>query len=236
MNNLKVTAHLLNGFATFDDWSPDLASLVEWHLLDSYNLLSSNPTAADVEKTQEFVHQEMPILKADIDGEWYWATSSPCYSYSVESTDRFRKRWAPGTDSPSPNWGKRKPKWSGSEGHEKSYDLPLYVRVTNAVTWYLVGDKSRIESLLKHCTGIGKKRSHGHGQVSHWTVIEFAHDWHLWGATNELMRPIPVEKMPIHRQDFAIRDWGWRPPAWMPGNKTRCAMPIHTVRKHNGQR
>jgi CRISPR type IV-associated protein Csf3 len=231
MPNLRITAHLSNGFAAFDDWSPDLAGLLEWQLLDGYGLTAPNPTAADVETSRPLVEAEMPLQRAEIGGEWYWACSSPCYSYATETTDKFRKRWAPGIDSPEPNWGKRKATWNNSAGGEKSYDLPLYLRVTDALTWYAVGDKAGIETLLQRCTGVGKKRAHGHGQVTHWEVNEIEHDWHLFGPNGELMRPIPITAVPATPIDFAIRDWGWRPPAWLPTNKTRCAMPVHNARQ-----
>ena len=231
MANLQVTAHLACGFAAFDDWSPDLAGLLEWLLLDGVGMVSPNPTIADVEASRPIVDERMPLVKAEIGGEWYWAASSPCYSYATEVTDKFRKRWAPGIDSPTPNWGKRKAKWSGSEGHEKAYDLPLYVRITDQVTWYVVGNRNKVDALLQGCTGIGKKRAHGHGQVTKWEVKEIGNDWHLFGPNGELMRPIPLTALPETPIDFAIRDWGWRPPAWLPANKTRCAMPVHAAQQ-----
>jgi CRISPR type IV-associated protein Csf3 len=231
MPNLKITAHLSNGFAAFDDWSPDLAGLLEWLLLDAHGLANPNPTASDVEASRALVDAELPLQRAKIGGEWYWATSSPCYAYATETTDKFRKRWAPGTDSPEPNWGKRKAKWKEGEGAEKAYDLPLYVRVTDAVTWYAVGDKAGVESLLQGCPGIGKKRAHGHGQVTQWEVQEIGNDWHLFGPNGELMRPVPLSALSKAPIDFAIRDWGWRPPAWLAANKTRCAMPVLNARQ-----
>ena len=228
---LKVTAHLLSGFAAFDDWSPDLAGLLEWLLLDARGLAVPNPTPADVEATRPIVEECMPLLRREVAREWYWQTSAPCYSYRLDYEARFRKRWAPGIDSPQPTWGKRKAKWSTSEGQEKAYDLPCYMRLTNAVTWYCNGDRDSIEALLQGCTGIGKKRAHGHGQVSEWEVTEHDDDWHLWGPSGELMRPVPVATLPTTPLSFAIRDWGWRPPAWLPANKARCAMPVATVRQ-----
>lgn len=231
MRNLKIVAHLLSGFAVADDWSPDLAGILEWIILDDRGIAVPNPTIEDVESARAIVDEAMPLKKTMISNEWYWAVSSPCYQYKAEYSSNFRKRWNPGVDSPSPDWGKRKPKWSGSEGHEKAYDMPNYIRVTDAVTWYAVGNMAAVQELLNKCTGIGKKRSHGHGQVSSWEVSEVDYDWHLWGKDGVLMRPIPLPS--AHRDvplDFAIRNWGWRPPAWLPENKAHCAMPIHTCK------
>lgn len=231
MANLKVTARLLAGFAAFDDWSPDLAGLLEWLILDARGMAAPNPTPDDVKASRPVVEAHMPLARGEIGGEWYWATSAPCYTYSAEYVSKFRKRWSPGIDCPAPEWGKRKAKWSGSEGQEKNYDLPNYIRVTDAVTWYCQGEADGIRAILEGCTGLGKKRGHGHGQVSHWEVTEHEADWHLWGPFDELMRPIPITALPETSIDFGIRDWGWRPPAWLPANKTRCAMPVHTCRK-----
>jgi len=231
MEPLKITASLATAIATYDDYSPSLDSLVEWLILDRLNLCSPNPTSEQVEATQAIVDERMPLQKAEIGGEWYWATSSPCYQIINEQQDRFRKRWQPGTDSPEPNWGKRRAKWSGSEGAEKSYDLPLYLRSTPAITWYCVGDLNAIFDLLSACSGIGKKRSYGSGQIIKWEVEPHEHDWHLW-RDGALMRPIPITEMPTDRPiDIAILNWGWRPPAWLHTNKARCAMPVHCVRK-----
>ena len=230
MANLKVTAHLLCGFAAFDDWSPDLAGLLEWLILDARGMASPNPTPENVERSRPIVAADMPLEQGEIGGEWYWKTSSPCYTYSSEYTDKFRKRWTPGIDSPMPEWGKRKQKWDTTQGSEKSYDLPNYIRVTNSLTWYCVGDRVGLEALLINCRGIGKKRAHGHGQTSRWEITHTS-DWHLCGPDGELMRPIPCHLLPGSFSDFAIREWGWRPPAWMHSNKQLCAMPVSTVRK-----
>lgn len=231
MPNLKVTAHLLTGFAAFDDWSPDLAGLLEWLILDARGLASPNPTPEAVEASRPIIEALMPLNKAEIGGEWYWATSSPCYIYATEYVSKFRKRWAPGIDSPEPAWGKRRANWKSGEGAEKSYDLPNYIRVSEAITWYCVGDPDGVYEVLQSCPGIGKKRGHGHGQITRWSVNIVPYDWHLFGPNGELMRPVPMRCLDNAPISFAIREWGWRPPAWLPANKERCAMPATTARQ-----
>ena len=231
MANLRVTARLSSGIAVFDDWSPDLASLLEWLILDARGMAAPNPSAQDVEASRPVVDEHMPLAKGWLGEDWYWQTSSPCYTYRNESVSKFRKRWAPGIDSPPPAWGKRKAKWDTSQGAEKAYDLPLFVRLAPKITWYCQGDREGIAALLQGCTGLGKKRAHGYGQVTNWEVEDHGQDWHLWGPNGELMRPIPAVHLPRDRPiDIAIRDWGWRPPAWLSANKARCAMPVHTAR------
>jgi len=229
MQPLKVQAWMGSPIAGYDDWSPDLAGLLEYLLLDRLHLASPNPTPEQVEETRAIVDEQMPIRRGDLDGEWYWQTSGPCYTIKSEQIDKFRKRWD--CQEHNLNWGKRKAKWSTSEGPEKSYDLPLYLRSTSVITWYCVGNLVAVADLLNDCTGVGKKRSHGYGQITKWEVELCEHDWHLW-RNGMLMRPIPLTSIPQDRPvDFSILDWGWRPPAWLHSNKTRCAMPGHTVRK-----
>jgi len=230
--NLRITAYLSTPLAAYDNWSPSIDSLLEWMLLDKLGLVSPNPTPQQVEDSRTIVAANMPIAKGDLKGQWYWQVSSPCYTILAENQDRFRKRWEPGIDTPNPNWGKRKAKVDTSQGAEKSYDLPLPLRTVDRINWYAIGDVEGVQSLLEPCTSLGKKRSIGNGQISRWQTIPIEYDWHLWGKNGELMRPIPLECMPVDRPiDFAPLRWGWRPPSWLHTNKTNCAMPIHNVRR-----
>lgn len=229
MEPLEITAFLGSPLAVFDDYSPAFDSLLLWLLLEELNLLSPNPTSEQVKNTQEIVDKKMPLLKAEINGEWYWATSSPCYRILNEQIDRYRKRWNPGVDSPEPNWKKRKAKWSSSEGAEKNYDLPLYLRTASMIVWYAVGDRDKIQTLLNNCKGIGKKRAYGYGQVISWDVVSIDSDYHLW-REDKLMRSVPLNNLPTNRiVDCNIQKWGWRPPTWLNENIITCALPIHTV-------
>jgi CRISPR type IV-associated protein Csf3 len=223
---------MLSAIACYDSWSPSLDSLIEWLILDKLNLASPNPTPEHIEATRPIIEREMPIGRGEIMGEWYWQVSSPSYCIVSEYTDRFRKRWQPGIDSPESAWGKRKAKWSTSEGAEKSYDLPLYCRNTPAITWYVVGDGDAIASQLVDCTHLGKKRSYGNGQVLRWEVEPIKEDWHLW-RDNKLMRPMPYRLLysdsRILLSEPVTMAWGWRPPVWLSINKEVCVMPQENV-------
>jgi len=219
--------------ALFDDWTPSMDSLLEWLILDKLNLTTPNPTEEQVQATRAIVDAQMPIAKGSLERDsgtdWYWQVSGPCYRYTIEQQDRFRKRWQPGTDSPEPRWGKRKPKWNTSEGAEKSYDLPMYLRSVDSIIWYAVGDIAGVLALLQGCTGLGKKRSYGNGQVLEWDVSPTAEDWHLY-RNGKLMKPIPIDAVP-NRGEYPAQTWGWRPPSWAHWNKVVCSMPTKTVRR-----
>lgn len=228
----KVTAFLGSPIAVFDDHSPCLDALLQWLILDAAGLASPNPTEAELSANQDYLNAHTPLDQGTLGDYWYWQTSGPCYSYQSEQVYQYRKRWDPGEGSPSPDWGKRKAKWNTSAGGEKSYDLPLYLRDPARIDWYCNGDPALIEAALEGCAGLGKKRGHGHGQVIKWEVCEADDDYHLW-RNGILMRPVPVGTVD-RVADFAIREWGWKPPYWTPLNRLRCAMPVHTVIRVGG--
>lgn len=237
MQPLKIVAEMLTPLAVSDDWTPNLESVLEWLILEEQQMIVANPTEQDVTNSQSTVDKFMPISKGYLKDDWYWQVSSPCYYYLTEQTDRIRKKWNPGVDSPSPDWGKRKAKWQTSEGPEKSYDLPLYFRIAKTITWYCVGKPNELKRYLLQCSHLGKKRSIGYGAVSQWSIEPIAEDRHLI-YQNHLMRPIPTEyaeSLNIKQWQYNVRNWGWRPPAWLPSNKRRCAMPlVNAVRSNDG--
>jgi len=225
VDNLKITAHLATSLGAYDNWSPSLEGILVYRLLEENSLLSPNPTPDQVAETKEFIEQNLPLKQGVIKSEKYWCVSSPCYVLQGEATDKYRKRW----DNHENNldWGKRKPKFLTGEGAEKSYDLPLYTRSINSISWFAVGDKTAIKNLLSSVTHIQKKRSYGNGEVREWEIGIIYDDYHLW-RDNKLMRPIPV-RLIDRKIDNPQMVWGWRSPAWLAANKELCYMPKDSV-------
>lgn len=225
MQSLRITAHLATPFVVYDAFSPSLDAIIEWYWLKERGLASPNPDS------DSLVQADLPLLKGDIQGEWYWCVSSPHYLLEGQQTTRMRRRWD--CHDKHLDWGGKRAKFSTSEGHTKGYDLPNYLRSTPQIDWFAVGDRDEILRLLQQCTGIGKKLSQGFGQVIRWEVQEFDQDWHLWGAAGQLMRPIPVQlltqEIPGKIDGITILRWGWRPPARLPCNQEVCAMPMYNV-------
>lgn len=216
---LQITAHLANGIAAYDAWSPQLESLVIGEIIQREQLAVPNASAEQVKETMTAIANKIPFET----WEGLYKCSAPAYRYQGEETTKFRKRWEPNGQV---NWGKRKPKFSTSEGGEKSYDLPLFLRLTSRIDWFAVGDGQAIESIVSEISGIGKKRSHGHGQIFQWSVSVIKEDWSIV-RDNQLMKPIPTKlfktlNLPLSNN---ILQWGFKPPAWLPENKTLCVMP-----------
>jgi len=222
MKNLQVTAHLSNAIAVNDDWTPQLEGILIYHGLNQLGLAHPNPSVEQIKANQSIIDKVTPIKKDENHGFYY--CSNPVYIYIAEEKSNFRKRWE--ANDKYINWGKRKAKIETSQGGEKNYDLPLFLRLTNRIDWFCVGDKEKIENLLELVTGLGKKRSHGFGQVSLWEVTEIENDWSLV-KDDELMKPVPsiVFKELGITKFYNVLRWGWKPPIWLPENKALCMMP-----------
>jgi CRISPR type IV-associated protein Csf3 len=225
MDNLQIIAHMATPLAAYDDWSPSLDALIEYQLLDRLGLITPNPTAEDAEKNLPLIFDKMPIARKILNGEWYWAVSSPHYIENHQQTSKFRKRWD--YQEHHLDWGKKRAKVDSSQGHFKAYDLPRYDREMQTIHWFCVGDRDGIAELLQPVTNLGKKRSQGCGQVHKWEVLPFEHDWHLWRGES-LARPMPIN-MISQPQAINMMNWGWRPPVWLAANKSMCYMPTDNV-------
>jgi CRISPR type IV-associated protein Csf3 len=225
MDNLQIIAHMATPLVAYDEWSPSLDALIEYQLLEKLGLIEPNPTEQSIIKNLPILFEQMPIARRMLNGEWYWAVSSPHYIENHQQTSKFRKRWD--YQEHHLEWGKKRAKVNGSEGHFKAYDLPRYDREMQTIHWFCVGDADRISELLKPVTNLGKKRSQGCGQVHKWEVLPFEHDWHLWRG-DSLARPMPVGMIP-QPQNINMMQWGWRPPTWLAANKSMCYMPTDNV-------
>ena len=222
MKNLQVTAYLSSPIAVYDDYTPQLEGLLIYLFLDRLGLAHPNPNLQQIKDCEKIIGERLPIKKNNKYGFYY--CSNPVYTYISEEKSNFRKRWD--TDNKYINWGKRKAKIETSQGAEKNYDLPLFLRSTTRIDWFCIGDKSEIEILLKNCTGLGKKRSHGFGQVSTWEVTEIQENWSLI-RNGELMKPVSGKVFQELKIDkfYNLMQWGWKPPVWLPENKDLCCMP-----------
>lgn len=216
---LQITAFLANGIAVYDDWSPQLEGLIVGEIIKREKLFVPNANAEQAQKTMAEIAPLIPFEA----WQGIYKCSAPVYRYKCEETAKFRKRWEPDGRI---NWGKRKAKFSTSEGAEKSYDLPLFLRLTSRIDWFAMGDRQTIECIVSDISGIGKKRSHGYGQVVRWEVQEIAEDWSLV-RDGGLMKPVPTETLTMLGLPLShnIMRWGYKPPAWLPENKLLCVMP-----------
>jgi hypothetical protein len=83
-----------------------------------------------------------------------------------------------------------------SAGDEKSYRIPHSVGFIegSTITWWCVGDKNKIEQLLRYCRYVGKFRGVGKGKVRAWVVTE-CEPWEGFPVVREgrPLRPLPLD-------------------------------------------
>ena len=218
MNNLQVTAHMATALSVTDDWSPSLEALLEYLWLEAKGLALPNPSK------DTLVKAELPLREDSLKGESFWACSSPFYLPESQQIDKYRKRWD--YQDKHLEWGKKKKKVNTSEGVTKSYDMPLKLINTPRIDWFIVGDRYKVVELLSTCTGIGRKRSFGKGQVYQWQVKEIEHDWSCL-KNNRLTRPLPIDLIhdTMDLQRYTFLRWGWKNPSWLPESIAMCVMP-----------
>lgn len=103
--------------------------------------------------------------------------------------------------------------------------LSAYVaRSTPFIEWHAHGDPEAILNILKDVPFIGKRRTSGYGEVSHWELLPSDLDG-ISGYLNEPLRPIPVERWTLGG-DWIPVEAAWKAPYWEVRNRTKCFVPV----------
>lgn len=224
---IKITARLCAGLSVWDDYSPDLASILEYQWLDQRNLLQANPSP----KTA--ITPDLPIARHTLGDDWLWAISAPSYQYVADHWEKARKRWDADQIYPV-NWQGKRANVQTDGGRFKSHDKPVPVRLTGQIDWYAVGEPMEVESLLKNCTSIGHRRHIGYGQVWDWVVQPVEHDWSLLND-GRLMAPLPC-RIATYADGFVLQNvdtvhWNVKAPRWDKSQAELCFMPKGLVKQ-----
>ncbi|MBT9158985.1 MAG: hypothetical protein DDT26_00234 [Dehalococcoidia bacterium] len=220
----SVTARLANGLVASNDYTPELSSILEYFWLEQRGLLQSCPNP------ETAINADIPIAKHVIGRDWQWAISAPIYTYT-EHTETRRRHWDADFDYPI-NWGKRSQKIQTDAGKFKSFRKPIFVRLTDCITWYAVGDLEATKALLSECRLIGANRNTGYGRVLQWSVKVIAEDWSLV-REGQLMAPTPCAVYSDLGIDLAgsVMHWNRRAPRWDKTQADLCVMP-NLVKRH----
>lgn len=111
-------------------------------------------------------------------------------------------------------------------GRNKSFRIPQPRALIDTITWWCVGDRLEVESLIVLVTHVGKKRSAGHGKVGRW-VVEPCESW----AGFPILRPdgSPMRNLPFDTEGLGEGAMlGWGPvtyPYYDPGRAGEVAQP-----------
>ena len=92
------------------------------------------------------------------------------------------------------------------------------------VEWYATGDAHAVLDALKGVASIGKKRRHGFGEVSEWSVSLDDELDGLVGVMGEPLRPIPLDRWE-QGGDWLKTEAAWKPAYWDVRNRSICVVP-----------
>lgn len=216
MQTLLVTAHLCNGFAASDPWSPALDGILGYWLMrerlgsEEFFLQAARPDLREP-------CARLPVATVEHGEQWWYACSMPLYQTQREFLHYFHRRF----DAQAaerymvPPRGRTNTK----AGPYKAFRLYERVRLMSCVQWHVIGDGDEIGRLLRRCSHIGAKASQGRGRVARWEVDTAAGSEHM----ARQLRPLPVEYAAAHGIDGYRIDWGIRPP--VRDHVTDCIIP-----------
>lgn len=213
---LKITAHLYDGFVSKFDWVPAIDGILAWaDLVNKMGLDEFIFTKTLLD--QQVPHEDLPIKKEFFNGDWWYQCSRPIYTATAIVPYYIHRRF---NAKDAEQFSDAKTVETTKTGY-KNYRILLRKRITPCVNWYVVGDRDAISDLLKSMTHIGAKSSVGMGRVKQWEVdpddraIEFA----------RLCRPLPIEFASQNKITGVNMTWSHRPPYQLLANKRVCVIP-----------
>lgn len=111
-----------------------------------------------------------------------------------------------------------------STGPDKAYRIPRYRRKFVDLTWWCVGCKEAIETLLRGVTRVGSHRRDGIGKVRQWAV----EPCDTWPGFPVMRDGEPLRSLPLDTEGLGEHRTGsasLRFPYWEPLYQELCAIP-----------
>jgi CRISPR type IV-associated protein Csf3 len=216
MTPIAITAHLHSGFASSDPWSPSIDGILAYHHLRE----RMHPDEFAVRSGRTDLMEPVDDLPLEIQrhGDWWWyACSVPMYRKYGEVRRYLHRRFDQREGEIYLQPGIRK--IMTQAGPYKNARTAVQQRITDRVTWHVIGDRPEVERLLETCTHIGGRVGAGFGRVRRWSFDDGDADM------ARRLRPLPVEYAREHGIDGDEMYWGLRPPARLRANNTQCVMP-----------
>lgn len=212
---LRVTAWMRSPTAFARDDGLRLDGALTWVVVAMVTGAPPPEAFAGVRKG-EYVDLPVPIADEVIAG-WRIAQCSDAVlaPVAVEVVRRRRKKPHPEAMALA--------KVQTTGGPWKALDIPVAAWASPVLTWYLRGDRERLEALLRETHALGRGRSGGLGQVDAWSV-----DHDESATTRWRERPLPIATPADARAypDRTVREIRVRAPFWHPTTRTLAACPV----------
>lgn len=233
MQPVRVVAQLAAGIAHTYPWSISLDGLLAAQLWAEHKPTRTDNQAPALDADYP-ADLDLPLARCtplNNPAQWHWAATC---GYPDPIPDRPDIHTWIGTldHRPAEHLTTALPKViSTRQGRYRPRRMPLPVTLCKTLTWTCVGDLGAITALLDGIWAIGKKRSHGEGQVLSWTVTpaddldEFTAG-HLTPA-GTLGRPCPTDCLTTHPDvpHGGLGTIGIRPPAMHHSRRTTALLP-----------
>ena len=212
---LRVTAWMRSPTAFARDDGLRLDGALTWVVVAMVTGAPPPEAFAGVRKG-EYVDLPIPIADEVIAG-WRIAQCSDAVlaPVAVEVVRRRRKKPHPEAMALA--------KVQTTGGPWKALDIPGAAWASPVLTWYLRGDRERLEALLRETHALGRGRSGGLGQVDAWSV-----DHDESATTRWRERPLPIAT-PADARAYpgrTVREIRVRAPFWHPTTRTLAACPV----------
>lgn len=110
----------------------------------------------------------------------------------------------------------------------KAHNLPSPTMAAAFIEFNVMGDRSRLQSLLQDVTNLGSKRGGGLGQIKTWEVLPAAEDHSIIGPQGDLRRTLPVDAA-IQLSGGIQREATLRAPYWHPRTRCSALVPVQKV-------
>ena len=212
---LRVTAWMRSPTAFARDDGLRLDGALTWVVVAMVTGAPPPEAFAGVRKG-EYVDLPVPIADEVIAG-WRIAQCSDAVlaPVAVEVVRRRRKKPHPEAMALA--------KVQTTGGPWKALDIPVAAWASPVLTWYLRGDRERLEALLRETHALGRGRSGGLGQVDAWSV-----DHDESATTRWRERPLPIATPEDARAypGRTVREIRVRAPFWHPTTRALAACPV----------
>lgn len=248
---LLVRAHVATGIAHASSWGIGLDSLLAAELWARHkaDLRAEGHEPPDLHDTTNPIELDLPLARCTAPEDpdlWHWAATTAYPENRPTDLPPEVHYWSGRVDHrAAEHLTPTLPAIvSDRQGRYRARRMPLLVTICSSVTWTCIGDPDAITELLSDLPAIGKKRSHGEGQVTSWEITDLplhldpattptSGTYDAWAAAHlhpdrTLGRPTPADCL-ISRPtvtDGGIGTAGLRPPYMHRSRQRTLHLPI----------
>lgn len=217
MTPLKITAHLMSGFATNDRWSPAIDGILAYAFMRE-KLGDEEFTLSQHRNDLQAPVEGLPLERVEWNGHWWYAASSPIYDERAENTVYYHRRFD-AYHAERHMTPRKTGKIQTAAGSFKNARLMIVQHVTDRIEWHVVGDEAEIMRLLQSITHVGARVASGFGRVRRWSAEPGDAD------IARHQRPLPVGFLNSKTDGKVIIQRGLVPPFRNPKSQALCVMP-----------